>query len=42
MSAVLDIGLGEQFDGDKVKAYPPGSLVDTAWQYLALPLGEIR
>ena len=24
-SAVCYIGLGEQFDGDKVKAYPPGS-----------------
>ena len=27
MSGVFYIGLGEQFDGDKVKAYPPGSIV---------------
>lgn len=27
MSGVFYIGLGGQFDGDKVKAYPPGCLV---------------
>jgi quercetin dioxygenase-like cupin family protein len=27
MSGVFYIGLGEQFDGDRVKAYPPGCLV---------------
>lgn len=27
MSGVFYIGLGETFDGDKVNAYPPGSLV---------------
>ena len=27
MSGVFYIGLGERFDGDKVKAYPPGSVV---------------
>jgi quercetin dioxygenase-like cupin family protein len=27
MSGVFFIGLGEQFDGDKVQAYPPGSVV---------------
>jgi hypothetical protein len=27
MSGVFYIGLGEQFDGDAVKAYPPGSVV---------------
>ena len=27
MSGVFYIGLGEQFDGDKVKAYPPGSVI---------------
>ena len=27
MSGVFYIGLGEEFDGDKVKAYPPGSVV---------------
>jgi quercetin dioxygenase-like cupin family protein len=27
MSGVFYIGLGEQFDGDKVTAYPPGSVI---------------
>jgi hypothetical protein len=27
ISGVFYIGLGEQFDGDKVNAYPPGSVV---------------
>ncbi len=27
MSGVFYIGLGERFDGDKVKAYPPGSMI---------------
>ena len=27
MSGVFYIGLGEQFDGEKLKAYPPGSVV---------------
>jgi quercetin dioxygenase-like cupin family protein len=27
MSGVFYIGLGEQFDGNKVKAYPPGSVI---------------
>ena len=27
MSGVFYIGLGESFDGDKVKAYPPGSVI---------------
>ena len=27
MSGVFYIGLGEQFDGDKAKAYPPGSVI---------------
>jgi quercetin dioxygenase-like cupin family protein len=27
MSGVFYVGLGETFDGDKVKAYPPGSVV---------------
>src|SRR3984957_3386102 len=27
MSGVFYIGLGDQFDGDKVKAYPPGCVV---------------
>jgi quercetin dioxygenase-like cupin family protein len=27
MSGVFYIGLGERFDGDAVKAYPPGSVV---------------
>ena len=27
MSGVFYIGLGEEFDGDSVKAYPPGSVI---------------
>src|SRR5260370_3151576 len=27
MSGVFYIGLGQTFDGDKVKAYPPGSVI---------------
>jgi quercetin dioxygenase-like cupin family protein len=27
ISGVFYIGLGEKFDGDKVKAYPPGSVI---------------
>jgi quercetin dioxygenase-like cupin family protein len=27
MSGVFYIGLGEKFDGDKVQAYPPGSVI---------------
>ena len=27
MSGVFYIGLGDQFDGDKVKAFPPGSVI---------------
>ena len=27
MSGVFHIGLGEQFDGDKVVAYPPGTVL---------------
>lgn len=27
MSGVFYIGLGDEFDGDKVKAYPPGSAI---------------
>ena len=27
MSGVFYVGLGDKFDGDKVKAYPPGSLI---------------
>jgi quercetin dioxygenase-like cupin family protein len=27
MSGVFYIGLGEKFDGDKVTAYPPGSVI---------------
>jgi quercetin dioxygenase-like cupin family protein len=27
ISGVFYIGLGDQFDGDKVEAYPPGSVI---------------
>lgn len=41
MSGVFYIGLGETFDADKVKAYPPGSVVVLPGN-LAFPLGEVR
>jgi hypothetical protein len=42
MSGVFYIGLGDRFDGDKVKAYPPRERHRFAWRYIALPLGEVR
>src|ERR1700730_16995695 len=36
MSGVFYIGLGQTFDGDKVKAYPPGSVIvlpGEAWDF---------
>jgi len=42
MSGVFYIGLGDRFDGDKVKAYPPWQRHRSAWRYVALPLGKIR
>ena len=41
MSGVFYIGLGDQFDGDKVQAFPPGS-DRAARQHFPFPLGEIR
>src|SRR5882757_8013182 len=34
MSGVFYIGLGEKFDGDKVKAYPPGSVIVLPGEYV--------
>ena len=42
MSGVFYIGLGDRFDGDKVKAYPPGSVIILPGDTLPLPLGEVR
>jgi quercetin dioxygenase-like cupin family protein len=43
MSGVFYIGLGEKFDGDAVKAYPPGSVIvlpgDT-WHFHFAKAGE--
>jgi quercetin dioxygenase-like cupin family protein len=43
MSGVFYIGLGERFDGDAVKAYPPGSVIvlpgDT-WHFHFAKAGE--
>jgi quercetin dioxygenase-like cupin family protein len=39
MSGVFYIGLGDQFDGDKVKAYPPGCVVVLTGRYPSFPLG---
>jgi len=43
MSGVFYIGLGEAFDGDKVQAYPPGSVVvlpGETWHYHWAKSGE--
>ena len=40
MSGVFYVGLGETFDGDKVKAYPPGSVIVLPGD-AAFPLGQI-
>ena len=42
MSGVFYIGLGETFDGDKVKAYPPGSVIVLPGETWHFPLGEVR
>jgi quercetin dioxygenase-like cupin family protein len=42
MSGVFYIGLGDRFDGDKVKAYPPGSVIVLPGDTVALPLGKVR
>jgi hypothetical protein len=34
MSGVFYIGLGETFDGDKVNAYPPGSVIVLSGEYV--------
>jgi quercetin dioxygenase-like cupin family protein len=43
MSGIFYIGLGAQFDGDKLKAYPPGSVIvlpgDT-WHFHSAKSGE--
>jgi quercetin dioxygenase-like cupin family protein len=43
MSGVFYIGLGDQFDGDKVKAYPPGSVIvlpSNTWHFHWAKSGE--
>ena len=43
MSGAFYIGLGDQFDGDKVKAYPPGSVIvlpDDTWHFHWAKSGE--
>ena len=43
MSGVFYIGLGEKFDGDKVQAYPPGSVVvlpGNTWHFHYAKSGE--
>ena len=42
MSGVFYIGLGDRFDGNKVEAYPPGSVIVLPRRDVALPLGEVR
>src|SRR5215831_19869508 len=40
ISGVYYIGLGDKFDADKLKAYPPGSVV-AARRYTAFSLGKV-
>src|SRR5262249_39123988 len=43
MSGVFYIGLGDRFDGDKVKAYPPGSVIvlpGNTWHFNWAKAGE--
>ena len=43
MSGVFYIGLGEQFDGDKMMAYPPGAVVvlpGNTWHFHWAKSGE--
>jgi len=43
MSGVFCIGLGETFEGDKVKAYPPGSVIvlpGATWHFHGAKSGE--
>jgi quercetin dioxygenase-like cupin family protein len=43
MSGVFYVGLGEQFDGDKVVAYPPGSVIvlpGNTWHFHWAKSGE--
>ena len=43
MSGVFYIGLGDKFDGDKVQAYPPGSVVvlpGNTWHFHYAKSGE--
>ncbi len=40
LSGVFYIGLGDQFDGDKLEAYPARRRYCAARQHVALPLGE--
>ena len=42
ISGVFYIGLGEDFDPDKLQAYPPGAVVVLPGETAALPLGEVR
>ena len=36
------IGLGDEFDADKLAAYPPGAVINSSRQHFPLPLGEVR
>ena len=40
MSGVFYIGLGDRFDGDKVQAFPPGSVIVLPGRYFSFPLGR--
>jgi hypothetical protein len=42
ISGVFYIGLGDEFDASKLKAYPPGAVIILAGNTPPFPLGEIR
>jgi hypothetical protein len=42
ISGIFYIGLGDEFDSDKLGAYSPGSVIVLPGEYLPFPLGKIR
>lgn len=42
ISGVFYIGLGDEFDDGKLEAYPPGTVIYSAREYIAFSLGKIR
>jgi hypothetical protein len=40
-SGIFYIGFGDEFDADKLEAYPPGAVIVLSGNTFALPLGEV-